>query len=664
MSASPAERSCALARTAARLGLAVLACAALPMSGAAQAQYLDQSLAQSQPQSLAPAPLAPTPVPLVPQKALGVATPSGLGPSIGPGRSSEPAALGTALPNRDLPNRGTSGIEVNPLAEIAPEAIGTLGPEDGGFGVDMWLGTPRPVIESLLERVPARIASPTMRELARRLLLSIAPPPSAAPAAVASAVEVPGGAMPSGLLVLRARRLAELGEVPALISLLSVVPAHAEQEPLDRLQVEAHFLSHDRDEACRLVRNGITIHHEQPFWQQAMIFCNMAAGDLDRGMLGLDLMREQGLAEDPLFFAVANRFLGIAEPLPEVEALSPLHVAMLRAAELPLPALALEQAAPGVLFAIATDPEGEPARRVTAAEVACAQGIIDGPALARGYESIAFTPEQLGNPIGAAGGLERHAARALLYQAAQRETLAATRAEILRVALEQAAEDGLFPAATALYRETVAEIDPAPQMAWFAATAGLTLYGAGEHSRASAWLALGRQEAIINPQASAAAAALWPYSRLAGGASFTTDGSLTAWHDMREAAGQAPPEGSLATLRAVFQALGEQDPLSWSRIVAQRARSGPEDAPEGAPEGALVRPGVMPDAAYLFALQDASEARRLGETVLLSAIVLGEAGPARAHDMALGAVLAALSRVGLEREARRLAIEAALARGV
>ena len=32
--------------------------------------------------------------------------------------------------------------------------------------------------------------------------------------------------------------------------------------------------------------------------------------------------------------------------------------------------------------------------------------------------------------------------------------------------------------------------------------------------------------------------------------------------------------------------------------------------------------------------------------------------------MALGAVLAALSRVGLDREARRLAIEAALARGV
>ena len=636
MSASPAEKR-RPPRAATRLGLVVLVCIAGSVSDTAQAQ----STAQSTAQSVAPSPVPL--VPLVPQKALGVVNT----PELGTGVPSDSATIRTAIPSRDA-----RGIEINPLADIAPEAIGTLGPEDGGFPIDMWQGTSREVIESLLERMPVRMTSRTMRELTRRLLLSIAPPPAAPPAAVASAAATPSAAMPSHLLVLRARRLAELGEVPALISLLSVVPAHAEQEALERMHVEAFFLSHERDEACRLVRNGITIYHEQPFWQQAMIFCNMAAGDLDRGMLGLDLMREQGHAEDPYFFALASRFLGITDPLPEVETLSPLHLAMLRAADLPPPALAPDRAAPGLLYAMATDPEIEPARRATAAEMACAQGIIDGPALAEGYLALTFTPEQLGNPIGAAAGLERHEARALLYQAARGETLAATRAEILRVALEQALEDDLYPAAIALYHDVVAGIDPVPQMAWFAATAGLALYGGGEHAQASAWLALGRQEAIINPQASAAVAALWPYSRLAGGDSFTTDGSLTAWHDMRTAAGQSPPAGALALLRSAFQALGEQDQLSWSELTTQVARDEPRDTAR------------MPEAAYLFALQDASEARRLGETVLLSAIVLGEAGPAKAHDMALGAVLAALSRVGLDHEARRLAIEAALARGV
>ena len=72
----------------------------------------------------------------------------------------------------------------------------------------------------------------------------------------------------------------------------------------------------------------------------------------------------------------------------------------------------------------------------------------------------------------------------------------------------------------------------------------------------------------------------------------------------------------------------------------------------------------LPGAAFLYALEDASEARRLGETVALALIVLGEAGPAESHDLALGAVLSGLTRVGLEREARALAIEAALANGI
>ena len=70
------------------------------------------------------------------------------------------------------------------------------------------------------------------------------------------------------------------------------------------------------------------------------------------------------------------------------------------------------------------------------------------------------------------------------------------------------------------------------------------------------------------------------------------------------------------------------------------------------------------NASVLFALEGASGSGRLGETVLLSLLVLGKAGPGGSHLLALERVLTALSNVGLEREARLLAIEAALARGV
>lgn len=632
------SRAKARRRTAAGFGLAAMVCAATPLGGQVWAQSAE-----------------PSPVPLIPQNILRALPPAGALSSAAPATEpARPSSLTTAQPRQP-----TQGIEVNPLAAVAPEAIGTLGAGNGGFGLDMWDGTPRNVIEGLLERLPQRMTSRNMRELTRRLLLSVAPPPVTPSRALVSASSAGQGAAardaqaPSRLLVLRAARLAELGEVPALISLLSVVPAHVEEEPLDRMYVEALFLSHDRDEACRLVRNGIAAHHAEAFWQKAMVFCNLAGGDVDRGMLGLDLLREQGVNDDPLFLALANRFAGVKGALPKVDTMTPLHLAMLRAAGEAFPASMLSQAAPGLLYGVATDPDADPALRLNAAERACAQGIVDGVALAQGYESLSFTPEQLGNPIGAAAGMDGPKARALLYQAAKRESLPATRAEILRVALEEAAEDGLSDVAAQVYRSLIAEIDTAPQLAWFAATAGRALYGTGQVERAGAWLALGRQEAIVDAQASAAVAALWPYSRLSGGDVYGSEVGVTAWRAMREAAGEPPSPPTVGWLRTAFHALGEQDSMAWRDLVAQSGTKDPQPATS-----------AMPEASVLLALEDASEEQRLGETVLLSLIALGDGGPAQAHGMALGAALSALNRIGLGREARALAIEGALAHGI
>jgi len=167
---------------------------------------------------------------------------------------------------------------------------------------------------------------------------------------------------------------------------------------------------------------------------------------------------------------------------------------------------------------------------------------------------------------------------------------------------------------------------------------------------------LGRQESILDPQAQSAVATLWPYSRLAGAAALSNDGTLAAWRSVREGLGDETAARSQALLRAAFQALGEFDSMSWSRIAALGDAT----------------PAPPPDAALIYALEDASEARRLGETVLLSLIVLSEGGAngegktslRQVHTLALGAALSALVRVGLRDEARALAIEAALALGV
>jgi hypothetical protein len=53
----------------------------------------------------------------------------------------------------------------------------------------------------------------------------------------------------------------------------------------------------------------------------------------------------------------------------------------------------------------------------------------------------------------------------------------------------------------------------------------------------------------------------------------------------------------------------------------------------------------------------------LGETVLLSLIALGPGGTSTYHPLMVSAVIDALRVIGLEKEARAIALEAAVAAG-
>ncbi len=539
----------------------------------------------------------------------------------------------------------SSAIEVNPLEEIAPDSIGTLDPDAGGFGVEMWQGSDRRIVTRLLGLLPDTMSSRGMRALARRLLTSIASPPISQ-FEIADEVE-------QSLLGLRIERLMALGEVAELNDLLAVVPSRGDDENRARTRVEGLLLARDTAEACRLVRNGIASYHQVPYWRKAMVLCQMIAGDVDQMMLGLDLLRESGGDDDdPMFFSLASALFGAAPEIPEDATLTPLHLAMVQTIGTALPPGQVARATPALLVAIARMPNLDVEQRAAAVERACAMGLLDGAALARAYDGFSFTPEELAGAIGATETMAGVRLHALLYQAARDQNLPASRAEILRVALELGVAEGLYQALAPVYVPLLLEVPVTPTLSWFAADAGRALYAVGRYEQASAWLMLGRQEALINPQAGTAAASLWPYSRLAGGAALTTDGTLAAWRALRAGMGAGGGDVGLhrgqTLLRAAFQALGEWDPLSWGQIAA---------------EGEVAN-RIAPNAALLYALDEASESRRIGETVLLALIVLGAEGPGESHAYALSAALTALTRVGLETEARALAIEAALASGI
>ena len=176
------------------------------------------------------------------------------------------------------------------------------------------------------------------------------------------------------------------------------------------------------------------------------------------------------------------------------------------------------------------------------------------------------------------------------------------------------------------------------------------LYAAGRFEHANAWFTLARQQSLIDPQAVTAVAALWPYSRLAGTTTATWDGDLSTWAETQSSLAEEKIAEHQLLLRTVFQALGQSDPLIWSDLVGAQALD--------------QLAALQPDAALIYALSEASQSGRLGETVLLALLALGEDGPGGAHPLVLHEVLSALARVDLAYEARLLAIEAAVAKGI
>ena len=155
---------------------------------------------------------------------------------------------------------------------------------------------------------------------------------------------------------------------------------------------------------------------------------------------------------------------------------------------------------------------------------------------------------------------------------------------------------------------------------------------------------------MFAPEAQVAVDALWPLVQLADTAgSLPWDPAMaTAWW---KGTARLPMERRIerATLLYVlFEALGYQVPADlWAPLY----------------DGPLQRAAAIPVSALRHGLVDAAQGRRVGETVLLALLALGEAGPAAAEPTTLNVVITALRSVGLEREARGLAVEAALAHG-
>jgi len=566
-------------------------------------------------------------------QAQGVGQPVPLGPP--PGVDSLPEPAGTTLKVVPSPlfetqpakprEPGTGHFELQELKAPDPEAVGILDDRQGGFGPTMWQGTQAATLRRLLPQIPVANGSRVARALARRLLLT---------AAAADG----GSAGSPPILELRAERLYAMGETEGLAALLKSAPSAITSPALSRLKVDAFLLAGDAKAACAEAAT-------QPGTADSrlQVFCMLSNGKALEANMALDLMRDRK-DTDHAFIAAAEAMSGT--PPAKVDKLSnptALHLAAFAAAKLPLPADTAANAPPPLLTAIIASPAASAETRLLAAERAEALGVIDTDALRKLYAGTAFTPEQQQATL--TQGDKSPRGRVLLLRAAQAEPAPATRAELVSRLLAASVERGAFAATARLYAPVIAEIKPAPDLAPFAPALARALYAAGRPDTAGNWLALVKSD----PGLGRAADDLWALARLGhhGGADTSPPAAIAAWHGARD----LPPEAAerrAAITFALLQAVGDQVPAAeWLSLL-----SGPLASTQPAPKPALKA-----------MLRASAEALRLGETVLLALISLGEGGLDKADPDTLNRAVVFLRMVGLDREARDLAIEAALANG-
>lgn len=545
-----------------------------------------------------------------------------------------PAAQPAPAPQAPAPDTSAgggetlpSGVQATPLAPVDTAWFGTLGTADGAFPDTLWQGTPRSYVVAALPLVQPT-ASPALQDLTRRLLLSNA--------------LAPGGNDPPdgpGLVAVRLERMVALGQADAALALMDRLPWKGDQEKLDRLRVDLPLINNDAESACKQVSSVIG-RYQDVWWDRAEIACQALQGDEAKAQLGLSLLRERKVPRDQLFDTLIDAVGGHAAKIDRMPDPTPIRVALLAAAKLPLPADALQAADPAVLHEWATNANIPNDRRLPAAERAAALGALPLDELGLLYTEITFKPDEAKTALKQANDNPR--ARALLYTTAKQETVPAARAEVLQALLQAGAKRGELPVTARLVAPIVLEIPATPDLDWFAPLAARVLYATDHPTEAARW----GQLMDANGQGQ-----LLPLARIAAGnngPAWPKDGLKGILGGMLPKDGQPDP-GKFLLTAALLAAAGEPVTIAdWSLLVALP----PTPAPP------------LPNVAVWFGGRDAAANHRLGETVLDTLLMAQVGGRLSTEPDVIAEAVTRLRAVGLEADARHLALEAALDAGL
>lgn len=399
------------------------------------------------------------------------------------------------------------------------------------------------------------------------------------------------------------------------------------------------------DEACRDARDIIAVADGLPAKDKDLGillsgYCGALANTTAAVTLAADVARDRS-GSDPAGLAGLEAMARGARPrIPASLKLSPLAYRMLQKAGADPAQLVAAQADSPLLAAMPVDELLPAEARIEAAEKSAAAFILAPELLAKAYGEAPRGADIEAMPSGR--DAETGSAvlrRAGLYVAASRQPTPLRKVRLVRAFLDASAKAGLSEPALEIMSEPVSRIGPADEIGWFAETAVEALLIGGRIDEARQWLRLAVNADPRGPGALAHWAALVD---IADSSRSARHGDSLASLERMALRGDFRP-AELHRLATVLDALDYQVPIPLWEAASRTPQ--PTD-------------GFLPPTGVLSELQQAAKSGDSAKTILLVASAIGPDGPAGAHMIALGDVIRALKRAGMEREARRLGLEA------
>ncbi|OUR77676.1 hypothetical protein A9Q83_09135 [Alphaproteobacteria bacterium 46_93_T64] len=522
---------------------------------------------------------------------------------------------------------------VQQLDAIHPATIGLINSDNGSLGQNMWQGTSTQLAAVLVDKIKRPDHSPQMLDLYRRLLLT-------------GAVLPDTGADAEKLLDLRISSLIGAGWFDEARSLLKRLPQNAETTERQKFSANLDLLQGKEKEACRVAYSQKNEANEDSFWKKLDIFCRVLADDFDKAELGAALLEEDG-ESDSLFFTIFAALVGDKVDYSTIEgSVSALHFAMLRHSKGQFERSLVENSGLDVQKSMLALKE-----RAGASALPIALNLVR----ADGVDTTAFIAEYTPSPVDdqnpQAADADTYTVMLDLLKSAETDS---DRAIYIQALWQKAADAGDLFAVSALTLPVLETLPVGNYGADFNHKAVQLFLVHGKQSKAQEWERASRRAAFQGtPDERLAArkgiAILDNFILLSGakGIARWNAASFPNWRKITsEDEGQAEKAAFLLSMMEVFGYSVTEE--NWDNLLLMDQKLTASNS-NHALENNLVMAAVQ---------------GFVGKTVALSLLALGDEGPDKVSLTTLRAVTSALKNVGLVQEARQLALEVAVLRGL